>query len=113
VPQTFDAIVKGVVLAVDRAHASLAVGTLSLGNTTVVGGNRNRSPTAYLENPAAERALYESEGGDQDKVMSLLSFGTRGFLSFFPVHGTSLYEVCAADLSKRPFFNGDDRITLL
>ncbi|KAJ7213245.1 Neutral/alkaline nonlysosomal ceramidase [Mycena rebaudengoi] len=92
VPQTFDAIVKGVVLAVDRAHASLAVGTLSLGNTTVVGGNRNRSPTAYLENPAAERALYESEGGDQDKVMSLLSFGTRGFLSFFPVHGTSLYE---------------------
>ncbi|KAJ6615452.1 Neutral/alkaline nonlysosomal ceramidase [Mycena sp. CBHHK59/15] len=92
VPQTYDAIVKGVVLAVDRAHASLKVGSLSLGNTTVTGGNLNRSPTAYLANPAAERAMYEDEGGDQDKIMSLLSFGSRGFLSFFPVHGTSLYE---------------------
>ncbi|KAJ7124486.1 Neutral/alkaline nonlysosomal ceramidase [Mycena epipterygia] len=92
VPQTYDAIVQGVLLAVDRAHNSLATGSLSLGNTTVVGGNRNRSPTAYLANPAAERAMYESEGGDQDTTMSLLSFGSRGFLSFFPVHGTSIYE---------------------
>ncbi|KAJ6579640.1 ceramidase [Mycena vulgaris] len=96
VPQTYAAIVQGVVLAVDRAHASLKVGSLSLGNTTVTGGNRNRSPTAYLANPAAERALYESEGGDQDKIMSLLSFGTgqnsRGFINWFPVHGTSIYE---------------------
>ncbi|KAJ6578582.1 Neutral/alkaline nonlysosomal ceramidase [Mycena sp. CBHHK59/15] len=92
VPQTFNAIVQGVVLAVDRAHASLALGTLGLANTTVTGGNLNRSPTAYLANPAAERAMYVSEGGDQDKIMSLLSFGSRGFLSFFPVHGTSLYE---------------------
>jgi neutral ceramidase len=93
VKQTYDAIVTGVVLAIDRAHASLQPGSLTLGNTTVVGGNINRSPTAYLANPAAERALYESEGGDQDKIMSLLSFGSRGFLSFFPVHGTSIYEV--------------------
>ncbi|KAJ7174628.1 Neutral/alkaline nonlysosomal ceramidase [Mycena filopes] len=92
VPQTYDAIVKGVLLAVDRAHASLAPGTLGIGNSTVVGGNINRSPTAYLANPAAERAQYVSEGGDQDKIMSLLSFGSRGFLSFFPVHGTSIYE---------------------
>ncbi|KAJ7066898.1 Neutral/alkaline nonlysosomal ceramidase [Mycena belliarum] len=92
VPQTYNAIVQGVVLAVDRAHASLKTGTLSLGNTTVTGGNRNRSPTAYLANPAEERALYVNEGDDQDKIMSLLSFGTRGFLSWFPVHGTSIYE---------------------
>ncbi|KAJ6544353.1 Neutral/alkaline nonlysosomal ceramidase [Mycena capillaripes] len=92
VKQTYDAIVAGVVLAIDRAHTSLAPGSLTLGNTTVVGGNINRSPTAYLANPADERALYVSEGGDQDKIMSLLSFGSRGFLSFFPVHGTSIYE---------------------
>ncbi|KAJ7136165.1 Neutral/alkaline nonlysosomal ceramidase [Mycena epipterygia] len=90
---SFDAIVQGVVLAVDRAHASLAFGTLSVGNTSVTGGNINRSPTAYLANPAAERALYVNEGSDQDKIMSLLSFGSRGFLSFFPVHGTSIYEM--------------------
>ncbi|KAJ6506372.1 Neutral/alkaline nonlysosomal ceramidase [Mycena vitilis] len=92
VKQTYDAIVNGTVLAIERAHDSLQPGSLTLGNTTVVGGNRNRSPTAYLANPEAERALYESEGGDQDKIMSLLSFGSRGFLSWFPVHGTSIYE---------------------
>ncbi|KAJ7064710.1 Neutral/alkaline nonlysosomal ceramidase [Mycena amicta] len=93
VKQTYDAIVTGVVLAVDRAHASLKTGTLAVGNTTVTGGNRNRSPTAYLANPAAERALYTDQGGDQDTTMSLLSFGAdRGFLSFFAVHGTSIYE---------------------
>ncbi|KAJ7848777.1 Neutral/alkaline nonlysosomal ceramidase [Mycena leptocephala] len=76
VPQTYNAIVQG---------------TLSVGNTSVTGGNANRSPTAYLANPAAERAMYVSEGGDQDKIMSLLAW-SRGFLSFFPVHGTSIYE---------------------
>jgi hypothetical protein len=89
-------------LAIDRAHNSLAPGTLSLGNATVTGGNINRSPTAYLANPAAERALYDNprDGGDQDKVMSLLSFGNRGFLSWFPVHGTSIYEVRARGLDR-------------
>jgi neutral ceramidase len=83
------------VLAVQRAHACLAPGSLSLGNVTINGGNRNRSPSAYLANPASERAQYD---GDQDTALSLLKFtdasGTaRGFLSFFPVHGTSIYEV--------------------
>ena len=95
VKETADAIVAGTVLAVQRAHASLAPGALSLGNTTVVDGNINRSPSAYLANPAAERAKYQY---DQDKDLTLLRFddasgNARGFLSFFAVHGTSLYEV--------------------
>ena len=95
VKETADAIVAGTVLAVQRAHASLAPGKLSLGNTTIVDGNINRSPSAYLANPASERARYQY---DQDKELSLLRFddmdgNPRGFLSFFPVHGTSLYEV--------------------
>lgn len=86
----------GTVLAVKKAHESLAPGSLSLGNTTVLNANINRSPSAYLANPAEERARYQY---DQDKDMSLLRFddasgNARGFLSFFPVHGTSLYEVC-------------------
>ncbi|KAL1940348.1 hypothetical protein VTO73DRAFT_8920 [Trametes versicolor] len=89
-----DAIVAGTVLAVQRAHNSLAPGKLSLGNTSVVDGNRNRSPSAYLANPAAERAQYEF---DQDKDLTLLRFddasgSARGFLSFYAVHGTSIYE---------------------
>lgn len=94
VKQTADAIVAGTVRAVQRAHANLAPGRLSLGNTTILNANINRSPTAYLENPAAERARYQF---DQDKDMTLLRFddndgNARGFLSFFAVHGTSLYE---------------------
>ncbi|CAE6393441.1 unnamed protein product [Rhizoctonia solani] len=94
VKQTYDAIVNGTVLAVQRAHDSLALGTLSLGNTTVLDTNINRSPFAYEANPAEERAKYKY---DQDKELHLLKFkatnGTdRGFLSFFAVHGTSLYE---------------------
>lgn len=75
VKQTYDAIVNGMsstllvtleltparlgtVLAVQRAHDSLALGTLSLGNTTVLDTNINRSPFAYEANPAAERAKY-------------------------------------------------------
>ncbi|KAF8608399.1 Neutral/alkaline nonlysosomal ceramidase [Ceratobasidium sp. AG-I] len=94
VKQTYDAIVNGTVLAVQRAHDSLALGSLSLGNTTVLDTNINRSPFAYEANPAAERARYQY---DQDKDLHLLKFKgsdgvDRGFLSFFPVHGTSLYE---------------------
>ncbi|RPD72229.1 Neutral/alkaline nonlysosomal ceramidase [Lentinus tigrinus ALCF2SS1-7] len=94
VKQTADAIIAGTVLAVQRAHNSLAPGSLSLGNTTVLDGNRNRSPSAYLANPADERARYEY---DQDKDLMLLRFddasgNARGFLSFYAVHGTSIYE---------------------
>lgn len=94
VKQTADAIVTGTVLAVKRAHASLKPGSLSVGNVTVLDANINRSPSAYLANPAAERARYQY---DQDKEMSLLRFddasgNARGFLSFFAVHCTSLYQ---------------------
>ncbi|KAK0209482.1 Neutral/alkaline nonlysosomal ceramidase [Armillaria fumosa] len=94
VPQTAEAIVSGTVLAAQRAHNSLAPGSLSLGNTTILDANINRSPSAYLNNPAEERARYQY---DQDKDMTLLRFDdesgeARGFLSFFAVHGTSIYE---------------------
>ncbi|KAG6840679.1 hypothetical protein C0991_005140 [Blastosporella zonata] len=102
VKQTANAIVNGTVKAVQRAHASLAPGQLSVGNTTILDANINRSPTAYLANPAAERARYQF---DQDKDMTVLRFddtngNARGLLSFFAVHGTSLYEVSSAHSAK-------------
>lgn len=102
VKQTADAIVAGTVLAVQRAHNNLAPGSLSVGNTTILDANINRSPSAYLANPAEERAQYQY---DQDKELSLLRFddaqgNARGFLSFLPVHGTSLYEVCRASAPR-------------
>ncbi len=92
---TADAIINGTVRAVQRAHANIAPGKLSLGNATILDANINRSPTAYLANPAEERARYQY---DQDKDMTVLRFddangNARGLLSFFAVHGTSLYGV--------------------
>lgn len=94
VNQTAQAIVDGVLSAARAAHASLASGTLSTGNTTLMDTNKNRSPTAYLANPASERAQYQF---DQDKDFNLINFkgsdgNSRGFLGFFAVHGTSIYE---------------------
>lgn len=89
---TFDAIVAGVVLSIQRAHDDLQPGGLSVGSGELLGANINRSPTAYLENPAWERQLY---GGDIDKQMTLLRVDDAqgralGAFSWFPVHGTSM-----------------------
>jgi neutral ceramidase len=86
---TAQAIVTGTMAAIRSAHSSLASGALSFGNTTLLNTNINRSPSAYLANPASERAMFQF---DQDKDFSLIKFDTRGFMSFFPVHGTSIYE---------------------
>lgn len=96
VSQTAQAIVDGTLNAIRKAHASLAPGFIRVGNTTLLGANRNRSPSAYAANPAEERAKYQY---DQDKKLSVLRLDdangdARGLISFFPVHGTSLYEVC-------------------
>lgn len=52
----------------------------------------NRSPSAYLNNPAAERAKYKY---DVDKGMTLLKFvddqwGPVGSFNWFATHGTSM-----------------------
>lgn len=52
----------------------------------------NRSPSAYLNNPAAERSQYKY---DVDKEMSLLKFvddkwGSVGSFNWFATHGTSM-----------------------
>ncbi|KAL9109696.1 MAG: hypothetical protein Q9227_005734 [Pyrenula ochraceoflavens] len=92
--ETYDALVQGSITAIQRAHTSLRPGRLSVGTGQVSDGNANRSPYAYLANPASERAQYTA---NTDTTMTLLKFedtnGTAlGLLNWFPVHGTSLYE---------------------
>lgn len=93
--ESYQAIVDGSLLAIRRAHESLAAGKLRHGTTRLTDANINRSPAAYLENPKAERAGYRD---DVDKDLTLLEFRDAktdkplGFLSWFPVHGTSLYQ---------------------
>ena len=93
--QSYQAIVDGSVLAIRRAHESVSPGYLSFAQYGVDDININRSPFAYLKNPAKERARYFS---DVDKIMSGLKFERAsdhqllGLLTWLPVHGTSLYQ---------------------
>ena len=91
---SYQAIVDGSVLAIKRAHRNLKSGKLSIGFAETSGISVNRSPYAYLANPADERARYTT---DTDTQMTLLKFDDlsglpMGMLSWLPVHGTSLYQ---------------------
>ncbi|KAL3451288.1 Neutral/alkaline nonlysosomal ceramidase [Aspergillus insuetus] len=92
--QSFNAIVDGVILSIRRAHESLVPGRLTYGTINVEDANINRSPYSYDANPEEEKARYSS---NVDKALTLLRFDresdnkTSAVLTFFPVHGTSLY----------------------
>lgn len=103
--QSYQAIVDGAVLSIQRAHQNLTTGTLSTGTTTIANANINRSLYAYLANPAAERAKYTD---NVDKTMTMLRF-TRasdgkdiGVLTWFAVHGTSM-------LGNNTIITGDNK----
>ena len=104
-PQSYKAIVDGALLSIQRAHKSLAPGYLSVGSIDVKNANINRSPYAYLANPAEERARYEH---DVDKRMTMLKFRNAqtgkdiGILNWFPVHGTSM-------LGNNTLISGDNK----
>ena len=93
--QSYQAIVDGAVLSIQRAHESLEPGRLSFGSIELEDTNINRSPWSYEANPEEERARYPA---DVDKFMTMLRFDresdnkTSALLTFFPVHGTSMYN---------------------
>ena len=64
----------------------------------------NRSPSAYLNNPAAERSKYKY---DVDKEMTLLKFvdnnwGSIGSFNWFATNGTSMSR-------KNSLISGDNK----
>lgn len=103
--QSYQAIVDGALLSIRRAHESLAPGYLSVGSIDINDANINRSPYAYLANPAEERARYES---NVDKTLTMLKFSraddgkNTGVLTWFPVHGTSM-------LGNNTLISGDNK----
>lgn len=102
--KNFDTIVNGIVTAIDRAEANLAPAHIKLASADLPGISHNRSPTAYLLNPVAERDQYT---GDFDIEMNLLRFerldGTPfATLNWFPLHGVSINN-------KNRLINGDNK----
>lgn len=109
--QSYQAIVDGAVLSIQRAHESLQPGYLTIGSTKVFGANINRSLYAYLANPEEERTKYNissEDDGSVEKTLTMLKF-TRasdgkniGVLTWFPTHGTSM-------LGNNTLISGDNK----
>ncbi|KAK2763834.1 hypothetical protein FQN54_009452 [Arachnomyces sp. PD_36] len=103
--QSYQAIVDGTLLSIQRAHDSIAPGHLSFGSIDLEDANVNRSPYSYLANPEEERERYTA---DVDKTLTLLKFDrvedqkTTAILTFFPVHGTSM-------LNNNTLVTGDNK----
>lgn len=104
ITETFNAIVDGTVAAVQRAHddfvarreatnAGMASPKMFFDSAVLREAHINRSPYSYSLNPAEERARYDS---DQDDEFAMVRFddgdAKKALLSFYAVHGTSLYE---------------------
>ncbi len=90
--QNHEAIVDGIFRSIARAHANLADGTITIAQGELLHAGINRSPQAYQQNPAGERARYPS---DTDTTMTLLKLQEAtgrevGMINWFPVHGTSM-----------------------
>lgn len=103
--QSYQAIVDGALLSIQRAHQSLGPGYLNFGSIQVDDANINRSPYAYLANPESERRKYPY---DVDKTLTMLRFRSAqsgksiGILTWFPVHGTSM-------LGNNSLVSGDNK----
>ncbi|XP_077987550.1 putative neutral ceramidase C [Glandiceps talaboti] len=100
VESSFQAILDGIEMSIQRAHDSLQPGYIYSNRGELVDpsgqdihwANRNRSPFAYEANPQEERDKYDY---DVDKTMTLLKFVAQdgqdlGLLSWFAVHPTSM-----------------------
>jgi neutral ceramidase len=89
--KTFDAVVRGVVEAVGRAHADLAPAGLSLSRGELRGASVNRSRAAFERNPADVRAHFPDA---IDPLTTLLRIEREGRLvgavNWFATHCTSM-----------------------
>eukprot|EP00697_Spironema_sp_BW2_P003066 gnl/Spiro4/14098_TR7571_c0_g1_i1.p1 gnl/Spiro4/14098_TR7571_c0_g1~~gnl/Spiro4/14098_TR7571_c0_g1_i1.p1 ORF type:complete len:772 (+),score=231.04 gnl/Spiro4/14098_TR7571_c0_g1_i1:48-2363(+) len=91
---SFWTVVNGIVRAVQRAHDNVVPhGRIFVNRGKLNDANRNRSPSAYLNNPQEERDRYADGNTDRDMVVLRLQDGAGkplGAISFFAVHCTSM-----------------------
>ncbi|XP_030480418.1 neutral ceramidase 2 [Cannabis sativa] len=92
VRQSFDVIVDGIEKSIVQAHENLRSGSIFVNKGELLDAGVSRSPSSYLNNPAAERSRYKY---DVDKEMTLIKFvdsywGPVGSFNWFATHGTSM-----------------------
>jgi neutral ceramidase len=90
-PKTFDAIVDGIVEAVDRAHADVGPATLTLCRGELLDASVNRSPESFGRNPAEDRAYFPDAIDPQTTLLVIERQGEMvGAINWFATHGTSM-----------------------
>ncbi|PNY09183.1 neutral/alkaline non-lysosomal ceramidase [Trifolium pratense] len=104
VRQSFDVIVDGIEKSIVQAHENLRPGSIFVDKGELLDAGVNRSPSAYLNNPASERSKYKY---DVDKEMTLLKFvddewGPVGSFNWFATHATSMGH-------KNSLISGDNK----
>ncbi|KAE8690430.1 Neutral ceramidase [Hibiscus syriacus] len=92
VRESFNVIVDGIEKSIVQAHENLRPGSILINNGELLDAGINRSPSAYLNNPADERSKYKY---NVDKEMTLIKFvdeewGPTGSFNWFATHGTSM-----------------------
>ncbi|XP_050099664.1 neutral ceramidase [Anopheles aquasalis] len=94
VAETFNALVHGIAQSIIRAHNNMVEARLYVAETEVLDANINRSPSAYDNNPAEERAQYRhnvDKGLVQLQLVSARNGSELlGAINWFAVHPTSL-----------------------
>lgn len=89
--RTFDAIVGGIVTAIDKAHRDLKPGSIAIGKGELLDASNNRSLPAYQRNPQSERDRWARH---IDPDMTVLRFKQGnvdvGVISWFATHGVSM-----------------------
>ena len=88
----FNTVAEGIYQSIVRAHNNLEPGNIRINMGELNNCGWNRSPLAYEENPAEEKAGYNS---NTDKTMTLLRFvatdgSDLGTVNWYAVHPTSM-----------------------
>ena len=90
---SFKAEMAGILDAVERAHDSVAPGTVELGHTELHDASANRSLVAFEKNPVGDRRHFPENIDPQVTAIRLRSGGRIiGEITWFATHGTSLTD---------------------
>ena len=90
-PQTFGAIVDGIVESAVLAHEDLQPAGLHLTHGELHDASVNRSPTAFARNPEADRAAFPAGIDPQTTLLRFERAGRlAGAINWFATHGTSM-----------------------
>lgn len=90
-PQTFAAIVEGIVESVAFAHADVGAAQLSLAVGELHDASINRSHTSFELNPDSDKAIFPDAIDPQTTLLIVQRGGALvGAVNWFATHGTSM-----------------------